>query len=47
MLNNYVNFDFSILNKLWGIGHEKLNNIIDRHGILDIFMDVSHSKVIP
>ena len=43
MLNNYVNFDFSIIKKLWDIGHEKLINIIGRHGILGIFMDVSHT----
>ena len=43
MLNNYVNFDFSIMEKLWDVGHEKLINIIGRHGILDIFMDVSHT----
>ena len=43
MLNNYVNFDFSIMKKLWDVGHEKLINIIGRHGILDIFMDVSHT----
>ena len=36
MLNNYVNFDFSIKKKLWDVGHEKLINIIGRHGILDI-----------
>ena len=39
MLNNYVNFDFSIMKKLWYVDHEKLINIIGRHGILDIFMD--------
>ena len=43
MLNNYVNFDFSIMKKLWHVGHEKLINILGRHGILDIFMDVSHT----
>ena len=43
MLNNYVNFDFSIMKQLWDVGHEKLINIISRHGILDIFMDVSHT----
>ena len=43
MLNNYVNFDFSIMEKSWDVGHEKLINIIGRHGILDIFMDVSHT----
>ena len=40
MLNKYVNFDFSIMKKLGDLGHEKL---IGRHGILDIFMDVSHT----
>ena len=40
MLNKYVNFDFSIMKKLRDLGHEKL---IGRHGILDIFMDVSHT----
>ena len=43
MLNNYVNFDFSIKKKLWDGGHEKLIHIIGRQGILDIFMDVSHT----
>ena len=41
MLNSKVNLDFSIMKKLWDLAHEKLNNIIGRHGILDIFMDVS------
>ena len=31
------------MKKLWDGGHEKLINIIGRHGILDIFMDVSHT----
>ena len=35
MLNNKVNFDFSIMKKLWDLTHEKLVNIIGRHGILD------------
>ena len=43
MLNNYVNFDFSIMKKLWDVGHEKLINIIGRHAILDTLMDVSHN----
>ena len=43
MLNNYVNFDFSIMKKLWDVGHEKLINIIGRHCISDIFMDVSRT----
>ena len=38
-----MNFDFSIMKKLWDVGHEKLINIIGGHGILDIFMDVSHT----
>ena len=41
MLNNY--FDFSIMKKLWDVGREKLINIIGRHGILDIFLIVSHT----
>ena len=43
MLNNYVTFDFYIIKKLWDVGHEKLLNIIGRHGILYTFMDVSHT----
>ena len=35
MLNSKVNFDFSIMKKLWDLAHEKLINIIGRHGILD------------
>ena len=43
MLNGKVNFDFSILKKLWDLAHEKLINIKGRHGVLDMFMDVSHT----
>ena len=43
MLNNFVNFDFSTMKNLWDVGHEKLINMIGRHGILDIFMVVSHT----
>ena len=43
MLNSKVNFDFSIMKKLWDVAHEKLINIKGRHGILDMFMDVSHT----
>ena len=43
MLNNYVNFDFSIMKKLLDVGHEKLINIIGRHDISNIFMDGSHT----
>ena len=43
MLNNYVNFDLSIMQKLWDVGHEKLINVIGRLGILDVFMNVSHT----
>ena len=35
MVNNMVNFDFSIMKKLWDLAHEKLIKIIGRHGILD------------
>ena len=38
-----MNFDFSIIKKLWDVAHEKLINIKGRHGILDIFMNVSHT----
>ena len=38
-----MNFDFSIMKKLLDVVHGKLINIIGRHGILDIFMDVSHT----
>ena len=43
MLNSKVNFDFTIMKKLLDVAHGKLINIIGRHGILDIFMDVSHT----
>ena len=43
MLNNYVNFDFSIMKNVWDVGQEKLINIKGRHGIWDMFMDVSHT----
>ena len=35
MLNSNVNFDFSIMKKLWDLAHEKLIDIIGRHGSLD------------
>jgi hypothetical protein len=38
-----LNLDCCIMKKLWDVGHEKLINVIGRHGILDIFMDVSHA----
>ena len=41
MLNNYVNFDFSIMKKLLAVAHEKLINTIGRHGILDQYLWVS------
>ena len=44
MLNTWIlNFDFSIMKKLWEEGYEKLIDIIGRNGILDIFMDVGHT----
>ena len=42
MSTYYLNQLF-IMKKLWDVGHEKLINIIGRHGILDIFMIVSHT----
>ena len=41
MLNNYVIFDFSIMKKLWDVSHEKLINIIGKHGILDQYLWMS------
>ena len=44
ILNNYVNFDFSTMKKLWDVAFEKLSNIKGRYGNLgSIFMDVSHT----
>ena len=40
MLNESVNFDFSIMKKLLDVAHGKLINIKDRHGVLDMLMDV-------
>ena len=34
MLNKWVNFQFSIMKKLWDIAHENLVNIQGSHGIL-------------
>ena len=31
------------MKKLWDVAHEKLINIKGWHGILDMFMDVSHT----
>ena len=42
MLNNYVNIDFSIMKKLWDVGHEKLINLLGM-AFWNIFMDVSHT----
>ena len=33
MLNKYVNFDFSIVKKLWDLTHENLVNIQGGQGI--------------
>jgi hypothetical protein len=38
-----MNFDFSIMKKLWDVAHEKCINIKGRHSVLDMFMDVSHT----
>ena len=35
-----MNFDFSINKTLWDVANEKLINM---HGILDMFVDVSHT----
>ena len=45
MLNSKVNFDFYIMKKLWDLAHEKLINIIGRHGILNEYSKVKMAKV--
>ena len=35
MLNSKANFDFSIMKKLRDLAHEKMINIIGRHGVLN------------
>ena len=46
MLNSEVNFDYSIMKKVWDLAHEKLINIIDS---LAFWMNIhgcqSHPKV--
>ena len=44
MLNSKVNFDFSIMKMLWDLAHEKLINIICRHGILNEYSKVENFK---
>ena len=41
MLNSKVNFDFSIMKKLWDVVYGKLINMIGRHGILDQYLWIS------
>ena len=41
MLNNYVNFDFSTIKKLWDLANEKLVNIIGGLRILDQYLWMS------
>ena len=44
MFNNWVNFWFSIMKKLWDFAHENLDNIQGSPGVFgSIFMDVSHT----
>jgi hypothetical protein len=38
MLNNWVNFDFSIMKKILDLAHGKLIRIIGRHGIWDQYL---------
>ena len=40
-----LNFDFSIMKKLWDLANEKLANIRGGHGILDIHGCQIHHKV--
>ena len=41
MLNSKVNFDFSIMKKLWDLAHEKLINMIGSYGILNEYSSMS------
>ena len=41
MLNSWVNFQFSIMKKLWDVAHENLVNIPGGYGILDQYSWVS------
>ena len=41
ILNNYVNFAFSIMKKLWDLAHENLVNLQGNHGILNQYSCVS------
>ena len=36
-----LNFDFSIMKKLWDVVYGKLINMIGRHGILDQYLWIS------
>ena len=38
MLNNWVNFQFSIMKKLWDLAQENLVNIEGSYGILDLYL---------
>ena len=41
MLNKWVNFQFSIMKKLWNLGQENLVNIQGSYGILDQYLWMS------
>ena len=38
MLNNWVNFLFSIMKELWDLAQKNLVNIQDSYGILDKYL---------
>ena len=41
MLNNWVNFQFSIMKKLWHLAQENLVNILGSYGILEQYLWMS------
>ena len=41
MLNNQMNFDFSLMKKLLDVAHGKLIDMLGRHGILDQYLWMS------
>jgi hypothetical protein len=45
MLNNWVNFWFSIMKELWDLAQENLVNIQGSYGILDHYLWMSAREV--
>ena len=48
MLNNWVNFKFSIMKKIWDLAQENLINIQGSYGILDQYVAIrKKAKLLP